>query len=92
MHFIFQIFGYIGSGLLSILFIPQVYITFKTKDVKGLSLGWIIFNLITGACWIVYSVGFFFDTNYLDGSIIMFANCSAIFFNIILTVLYMKYK
>ena len=46
MNLIFQIFGYIGSGLLSILLIPQVYKTRKTREVNGLAIEWLITNFL----------------------------------------------
>jgi len=92
MNIIFHIFGYIGSGLLSILFIPQAYKTYKTKDVSGISLNWLYLNLITCFCWLTYGIGFIFDGSYMDGGIILFANCSVLIFNIILIYLTKKYE
>tara|TARA_B100000900_G_C20537906_1_gene699152 strand:+ start:408 stop:686 length:279 start_codon:yes stop_codon:yes gene_type:complete len=92
MNLIFQIFGYIGSGLLSILLIPQVYKTRKTREVNGLAIEWLITNFFTSLIWIVYAVGFFVEENYLDGSIIMFANSSVMFLNVMLIYCYYKYK
>ena len=38
MQLIYTIFGYVGSGILSLLFIPQVYTTYKTKNVNDFIL------------------------------------------------------
>ena len=92
MNLFFQIFGYIGSSLLSVLLIPQVHKTRTTKEVNGLSIQWLFCNLFTCVCWIIYAIGFFFEQNYLDGGIIMFANSCVMFFNCMLIYYYFKYK
>ncbi len=50
------IFGYIGSILSSITFIPQVYKTWKTKRVTDLSLTMLIIVLVSTIVWLVYGI------------------------------------
>ena len=92
MNLVFQIFGYIGSALLSVLLIPQVHKTWKTKEVGGLSIEWLCTNFVTSLLWIVYSIGFFVEENFLDGGIILFANFSVLISNILMIYFYFKFK
>ena len=91
MNIIFHIFGYTGSGLLSILLIPQVYKTYKTKDVSSLSINWLYLNLITCLCWLVYGIGFVLEKSIIDGGIILIANSSVLTLNLILIIFHKKY-
>ena len=92
MNIIFHIFGYIGSGLLSILLIPQVYKTYNTKDVSSLSLNWLYLNLITCLCWLVYGIGFVLDNSFIDGCIILIANSSVLSLNLLLIFFIRRYS
>ena len=73
MNIYFSIIGYIASGFLSFLLVPQVYTTFITKDVKGLSSGFLYFEVITTLLWIVYGIGFLLE-NDMNGIPILIAN------------------
>ena len=91
MNIIFEIIGYIASILLSMLLIPQVYTTYTTKNVEGLSPWFLYFELLTTLLWIVYGIGFILDNNY-NGITIIFANTSLLINVIILLFLRCKYK
>ena len=54
----FTIFGYIGSSFLSIMTIPQVYLTIKTNKTEDLSINFIICNLFAVAFLLPYSIYF----------------------------------
>ena len=92
MQLIYTIFGYVGSGILSLLFIPQVYTTYKTKNVLGLSLTFLILNFIVCCCWIVYSIGFFLDNDLFNFFIIVGANSSILISNGMLIIAHLKYS
>ena len=50
-----EIIGFIAAFLTTAAFLPQVYKTWKTKDVSGLSLP-MLFMFITGiTLWLVYA-------------------------------------
>ena len=52
-----QIFGYIGTFLTSITFMPQVFQAWKTKSVGDLSI-WMMLIVVTSTIvWIVYGLG-----------------------------------
>jgi MtN3 and saliva related transmembrane protein len=89
MNLIFEIIGYIASILLSVLLTPQVYTTYKTKKVDGISVWFLYFEFITTILWIIYGIGFILENNY-NGIPIIIAN-SSLLINVIL-LLIMKYK
>lgn len=91
MNFIFEIIGYIASVLLSFLLVPQVYTTFTTKKVDGLSSWFLYFEVVTTILWIIYGIGFLLDNN-LNGLPIIIANTSLFINVIILIVLKKKYQ
>ena len=74
--------------MLGILLIPQVYTTYKTKQVEGISVIFLYFELITVSLWILYGIGFIIEDN-IDGLPIIIAN-SALLINVII-LLIMKY-
>jgi len=91
MNFIFEVIGYIASVLLSFLLVPQVYTTYKTKKVDGLSSLFLYFEVVTTILWIIYGIGFLLDNN-LYGLPIIIANASLFINVIILIVLKKKYQ
>ena len=50
-----EIFGIIGAVMLILSFMPQVYKTYKTKNVSGLSKNFIIFQMITCVFILTYT-------------------------------------
>lgn len=85
MDFVFKIIGYLGSIMLGILLIPQVYTTYKTKQVEGISTIFLYFELITVSLWIIYGIGFILEDN-IDGLPIIIAN-SALLINVIILLI-----
>lgn len=56
MNIGFESVGYLAGVCTAVSFIPQALQTFKTRDVKGLSVGtYMIFNLGM-ICWIIYGM------------------------------------
>jgi len=60
--------GYVAAGLTTLSFVPQVWHTFSTRDVRGISLGmysaftigialWLVYGLLLGAWPIVVANG-----------------------------------
>ena len=60
--------GYVAAGLTTLSFVPQVWHTFSTRDVRGISLGmysaftvgialWLVYGLLLGAWPIVLANG-----------------------------------
>jgi len=51
-----DIIGTIGATLTTTSFVPQAWHTFKTKDVRGISLGMYSAFTVGVACWLVYGL------------------------------------
>lgn len=52
-----QTFGYIGSFLTSVTFIPQVIQAWKTKSVGDLSIWMMLIVILGNIVWIIYALG-----------------------------------
>jgi len=48
--------GYIAAFLTTVSFVPQAWLTFKTKDVRGISLGMYSAFTLGIALWLVYGL------------------------------------
>jgi MtN3 and saliva related transmembrane protein len=55
-----ELIGYCAAALTTLSFLPQAWLTFRTRDVRGISLGmysaftlgvalWLLYGLMTGA-------------------------------------------
>ena len=74
---LFEVFGYLGAGCLSIMTIPQVLLTIKTNKTDDLSIKFIIFNLLAVSFLLPYSC-------YYKIYPILIANCSVGLCNLII--------
>ena len=52
----FDFFGYFGSFLTSITFIPQVYKAWKTKSVGDVSIWMMSIVVLSTIVWLIYAV------------------------------------
>jgi MtN3 and saliva related transmembrane protein len=80
-----EVFGWITSVLFGSCYVPQIWLTFKSKQVRDVSLAQWIVQLVAYGCGLVY--GFYLHrwpliTGYAWGEI-----CTILFL-----VLYAKYK
>ncbi len=50
----FELIGYAAAALTTCSFLPQAWLTFRTRDVRGISLG--MYSVFTAgvALWLVY--------------------------------------
>ena len=48
--------GYVAAALTTISFVPQVWMTWRTRDVEGISLGMYCLFTLGIALWLVYGV------------------------------------
>ena len=71
--------GYVAAIFLSILFIPQVVKTYRTKNVQGISLIFLILEVITCILFITYGI-------LIKDIPVIVANCTALLCNILLIV------
>lgn len=51
-----EIIGFVAAVLTTAAFLPQVYKTWKTKDVSGLSFPMLIIFFVGIVCWLIYGV------------------------------------
>ena len=80
-----DIIGYMAAGFLSVLFIPQVIKTFKTKDTKSISYLFLILQVFTSGLFITYG--------YLINSIpVILANISTLICNFFLIYAKIRFK
>ena len=80
-----ELLGYISSGFSTILFIPQVYRTCKTKDTNAISYFFLILQVFTSSLFITYG--------YLIDSIpIILANISTLICNFLLIFAKLKFR
>jgi MtN3 and saliva related transmembrane protein len=51
-----ELIGYVAAVLTTVSFVPQAWLTFRTRDVSGISLG--MYSAFTAgiALWLVYGV------------------------------------
>jgi MtN3 and saliva related transmembrane protein len=48
--------GYAAASLTTASFVPQVWLTFRTRDVSGISLGMYLLFTLGVALWLAYGV------------------------------------
>lgn len=51
-----EIVGYCAAALTTASFVPQAWHTFKTRDVRGISVGMYSTFTVGVACWLAYGV------------------------------------
>ena len=52
-----DIIGYVGTGLLAVTMLPQVYKTFNDKKANDLSWGYLILQISSNILFIIYGLG-----------------------------------
>ena len=78
-----EFLGYIGTSLLGITMLPQIYKTFSEKKANDISLSYLILQLCTNCIFIVY--GYFINSIPIIISNIIVLLCSS-------SLVYAKYK
>lgn len=51
-----DLLGYLAAGLTTCSFVPQAWLTFKTRDVRGISLGMYSAFTLGVALWLAYGI------------------------------------
>ena len=80
-----SIIGYIGCFLLSISLVPQVYTSWTTHNVNGISPLFIFITIGAKLCMITYGAN-------LNAIPVVCANGFVLFYNIILLLMHYKYN
>lgn len=90
MQSIYLVAGFLGTFIMSVVFFPQIYRTFKTRDVEGISLTWLVMYTFGCSMWILYGVGISLNDSFLDAAPILFTNGLLVLSTLVL--LYGKFK
>ncbi len=80
-----EIIGFIAAILTTAAFLPQVYKTWKTKDVSGLSLPMLIIFFVGIFGWLIYGV-------LKESPSMIFANSITIISSFLLLFFKIKYQ
>ena len=91
MNTIFIAIGYVASFMLSILMLPQIYETYKTKNASGISIWFLIFEVITTCLWVIYGIGFLLE-GVFDGIPIVIANSCMLLSSLVLICMKRMYQ
>lgn len=77
--------GFVAAILTTASFVPQVWHTFQTRDVRGISLG--MYSAFTAgvACWLVYGL-------LLGAWPIVIANCITLTLAAAILVMKLRYR
>lgn len=80
-----EIVGYCAAILTTASFVPQAWHTFRTRDVRGISLG--MYGAFTAgvACWLLYGV-------LLEAWPIVIANCVTLALALAILVMKLRYR
>jgi MtN3 and saliva related transmembrane protein len=80
-----EVIGLIAAVLTTSAFLPQVYRTWKTKDVSGLSLPMLLLFFIGIVLWFVYGI-------YIESLSMILANAITIVSSFLLVYFKLKYQ
>jgi MtN3 and saliva related transmembrane protein len=80
-----EVIGLIAAVLTTSAFLPQVYRTWKTKDVSGLSLPMLVLFFIGIVLWFVYGI-------YIESLSMILANAITIVSAFLLVYFKLKYQ
>ena len=80
-----EILGFIAAALTTTSFLPQVYKTWKTKDVSGLSLPMFSMFFIGIILWLVYGI-------VIESPSVIVANAITIISSFLIIYFIIKYR
>ena len=80
-----EIIGLIAAVLTTAAFLPQVYKTWKTKDVSSLSLPMFSMFFVGVVMWLIYGL-------LIESPAIIFANTITVFSSFLLVYFKIKYR
>ncbi len=78
-----EIIGFIAAFLTTAAFLPQVYKTWKTKDVAGLSLPMLFMFIVGITLWLVYALYINSPSMIIANSITIISSSFLIYFKIV---------
>ena len=78
-----EIIGFIAAFLSTAAFLPQVYKTWRTKDVSGLSLPMLILFIVGIVLWFVYALFINSPSMIVANAITIVSSSFLIYFKIV---------
>lgn len=78
MNILFIGCGYLASFLFSILFVPQLVKIIKTKQVRDISMTFVLVNILANTSNIIFGVGLYLD-GVKQASLPILSGCSIAF-------------
>lgn len=78
MNVLFIGCGYLASFLFSILFVPQLVKIIKTKQVRDISMTFVLVNILANTSNIIFGVGLYLD-GVKQASLPILSGCSIAF-------------
>jgi MtN3 and saliva related transmembrane protein len=80
-----ELIGFAAALLTTAAFLPQVYKTWKTKDVSGLSLTMLLVFFVGIVLWLIYGI-------WIDSPSMIFANSITVVSAFLLLYFKIKYR
>lgn len=60
-----NVLGFVATGIGVVMFIPQAYRVYKTKNTKSISLLTFLLSIGTSTCWIIYALIMSANSNFI---------------------------
>lgn len=80
-----EFIGYVAAVLTTASFVPQAWHTFRTRDVRGISLGMYSVFTVGVACWLIYGL-------LMNAWPIVIANCITLALAATILVMKLRYR
>jgi uncharacterized protein with PQ loop repeat len=83
---IYMDLGYVGSAILTVRLIPQIFHTYKTKKVDDIHMLYLILDFMLSGTMLAYSAGMYFDVHNIGTLPIIFGNVAATTCSVIMLI------
>jgi MtN3 and saliva related transmembrane protein len=80
-----EILGYVAGTITSLVFLPQVIKTWKTKSAKDISLTMFLFATTSVILWLIYGI-------IIQNGSIIYTNSTVLFLSCVMLYFKLKYK
>ena len=80
-----NVLGFVAAGIGVVMFVPQAYRVYKTKNTKSISLLTFVLSIGTSVCWIIYAL-------LLSAMPILFVNSVVTALSLYIVAMKLRYK
>lgn len=80
-----EILGYVAGTMSSLVFLPQVIKTWKTKSANDISLVMFLFATTSVVLWLIYGI-------IIKNGSIIYTNSTVLFLSLVMLYFKLKYK